>query len=801
MLKVYLLVALRHFRKNLLSFIINILGLAIGMTAFILIMQFVRFELNYDNFHENEDRIYRIQQDRYNKGELTTQWAAGCSAVGQALYENFPEVEDFTRFRKEKGVLSWGEQSFREENIYLADTSFFEIFSFKLIEGDKNSILRKPFEAILSQSLARKYFGAEDPIGKSLLYNGEVEILINGIFEDVPVNSHLKPEIIVSWETYVTMSPGVNTAWQWDAFYNYILLNSNTDYKEFESKIPAFVHEQIGEELENFDADAVYKLQPLRTIHLHSNFMFEAEVNGNAQSVYSLIVIAIFLVIIAWINYINLSTAKSLDRAKEVGMRKISGAGRGQLVFQFLSESILINVLSVILAIIMVSLLYPFFNQITGELLNYSFRSNQGFWIAVVMLFLMGALLSGAYPAFFLSSFKPGAFIQGKFSKKTSGLGMRKILVIFQFTTSIILIAGTILVYKQISFMQNKDLGVDIENVLVLQGPSLNDSTYLETFNAFKEELLRNPGIETISTSTSVPGRQPKWNAGGIRLLGQDPSEGNQYRVIGMDWDFVDFYGLTILEGRNFSPEYGMNSETVLLNEKALKLIGFDDYISALDKQIYFWGDTFSIVGVVKDYHQQGLKDIPEPLVFRFFESLTNFYSIKLSPQSDVQNTIAFVEEKWNVFFNKNPFHYFFLDEYYREQYKGEIRFGLVFGAFSFLTIFIACMGLFGLSSFITTARTKEIGIRKVLGSTVFNSILLLIKYFVNQILIAVPIGLSIAYFIMQRWLENFAFRISIGWWFFILPVLIVLLIAVLTVIAQVTKTANVNPAQSLRYE
>ena len=802
MVKNNLLVAFRNLKKNLLPFIINILGLAIGMTAFILIIQYVRFELSYDDFHQKGNRIFRIQQDRYNKGELTTQWAAGCSAVGHALYENFPEVENFTRFTIWDGVLSYNEKRFREEKIYLVDTSFFEVFSFQLLIGDKSSALKKPYETILSESIARKYFGEEDPIGKSLLYNGDFELNIIGVFKDIPGNSHLKPEILVSWETYVSFRPDVNTAWQWDGFFNYILLNPKTDYKEFEAKIPAFVEEQVGEDLRQYNSAAIYNLQPLQEIHLNSDFMYEAEVNKNAQSVYSLIIVALFLMVIAWINYINLSTAKSLDRAREVGMRKISGANKMQLVWQFLVESILVNIISIILAIILVSLLFTLFNQITGEMLDYSLIHNPGFWITIVFIFLVGAILSGAYPAFFLSSFKPASIIKGKFSQNQKGLLLRKILVIFQFTTSIVLIAATLLVYKQITFIQKYDLGIDINNVLVLQGPGVvNDSTYTETFNAFKEELLRKPDIQSISTSTTIPGRKVGWNAGGIRLLSQAVEEGNQYRVIGMDWDYADLFGLTILEGRNFSPEYTNNSETVLFNEKAIKLLEFENYRDALDKQIFFWGDTFRIVGVVKNYHQQGLKEIPDPLIFRFFESFTAYYSIKLAPHTDVQNTIAVVEDQWNEFFSENPFHYFFLDDYFREQYKLEIQFGKVFGSFSFLAIFIACLGLFGLSSFITLQRTKEIGIRKVLGSSVLNSVLLLIRYFVYQILIAVPIGLSIAYWVMHRWIENFAFRVSIGWWFFILPVIIVLVIAVATVIAQVTKTANVNPAESLRHE
>ncbi len=798
----YLAVAVRYLKKNLLPFTINLLGLAIGMTAFILIIQYVRFELSYDNFHELGDRIYRIQQDRYNKGELTTQWAAGCSAVGQALYENFPEVENFTRFQTAAGIISYNERRFKEQKIYLADTSFFEVFSFQLVKGDPSEILKKPFETVLSESAAAKYFGDEYPIGKSLLFNDGLELNIVGIFRDAPTNSHLYPTIVVSWETLVSLQgPDVNTAWQWDGFFNYILLSPQSYYKEFEAKIPAFIEERVGDELRQYNSWAIYNLQPIRKIHLYSDFMMEMEVNGNARSTYALLIVAVFLVLIAWINYINLSTAKSLERAKEVGIRKISGAARGQLIRQFLSESILINLLGIIVAIILIQLLNPVFIQITGKPLDFGLLVNPGFWGVMLLAFITGAILSGTYPAFFLSSFKPAIIIKGKFDKQTKGIILRKSLVIFQFITSLILISGTLVVYKQISFMQQYDLGVNIEDVLVLPGPNITDSTYTETFNAFKEELLRNPNISEVATSTAVPGRKATWNAGGIHLLSQDVTEGNQYRIIGMDFDFVDLYGLTLLEGRNFSPEYGMNSETVLFNEKGIRLLGFDEYREALDKQIFFWGDTFRIVGILKNYHQQGLKEVQDPLIFRFFESVTAYYSIKFVPTADIQANISFVREQWEIFFSKNPFEYFFLDEYYQEQYKDELQFGTVFGSFSLLAIIIACLGLFGLSSYSTTQRTKEIGIRKVLGASVPQSILLLVRYFVNQILIAVPIGLAISFFIMSRWIQNFPFRISIGWWFFVLPVLVVLIIALVTVIAQVFKTANVNPAESLRYE
>ncbi len=379
-------------------------------------------------------------------------------------------------------------------------------------------------------------------------------------------------------------------------------------------------------------------------------------------------------------------------------------------------------------------------------------------------------------------------------------MGMRRFLVIFQFTTSFLLIAGTLTVYTQMSYMKNYDLGVDIENVLVLRGPSVNDSTYSETFSAFKSELERSSDIERVTASIAVHGRQPSWNAGGIHRLSEGQEDGNQYRIVGFDFYFVDFYGLTILEGRNFSEDFGQNSETVLFNESAIELMGFEDNASAMNEPIFFWGDTFSIVGVVKNYHQEELKAEQEPLIFRYFKDASGYYSLKVVP-GKTREAITFAEEMWLQFFPLNPFEYFFLEDYYNEQYKNETRFGKVFGLFAFLAIFIASLGLFGLSSYTTIQRTHEIGLRKVLGSSSWNAILLLVRFFIIQVLIALPIGLGLGYYIMSGWLQNFPYRIGIGWWFFIIPLTLVSLITLITVSSQVIKTVNVNPATSLRDE
>jgi len=560
------------------------------------------------------------------------------------------------------------------------------------------------------------------------------------------------------------------------------------------------VEDQTGESMAQFGDGVEFHLQPLRSIHLHSDYMFEAEPGGNARSVYALMVVAVFLVIIAWVNFINISSARSLERAREVGMRKVTGAFRSQLLLQFLFESFLVNLLAIGLALVLVLLFQSSFNLLTAEQLDFSLASNTRFWGGIVLLFLLGALVSGIYPALFLSAFKPTTVFQGVTELKVGGLGIRRILVIFQFATSLLLIAGTLVVYIQISYMKHSDLGVDIENVLVLLGPSVNDSTYSETFSAFKKEMLRNPDIEQITASIAVPGRQPQWNAGGIHKLSEGFEKSNQYRIMGFDYDFVDFYGLEVIEGRNFSRDFGQNSSTVLFNEAAIRHMEFEDNASAMHVPIFFWGDTFEIVGVLKNYHQEGLQTEYEPLIFRFFEDPNGYYSLKINPQK-TQEALAFAEEQWQVFFPLNPFNYFFLEDYYYEQYKNEMQFGRVFALFAFLAIFIACLGLFGLSSYTTLQRRQEIGLRKVLGSSSGNAVLLLLRYFLIQVLIAIPVGLGLGYYIMHNWLQNFAYRVNIGWWFFLLPLFLVLVTTLVTVSSQVIRTANVNPAETLRHE
>lgn len=807
MLKNYFKIALRNLLKNKVFSFINILGLAIGIAACLLILQYVQWELSYDDFHANKENLYRVKQSRYNKGVLTTEWAAGCGAAGYELKEGFEEVDEYATLRPSQGVVIYkeapgGPVRFKEEKMFFATASFLPMFSFDLLQGDEATALEAPYTAVISQSAAQRYFGAEDPIGKRISVNDENEYEVTGVFQDVPENSHLKFDLLFSYSTFVGwVGEEVITAWQWDGFYTYLKLKDGTDPKALEEKFPALIEAKAGEELAEYDSDMDFYLQPLTDIHLTSNYMMEAEVNGDQDAVYALMIIAIFIILIAWVNYINLSTAKSVDRAKEVGIRKVMGSQRTQLIRQFMAESVLLNVLAVIIAIVLVLVSYRYFSSLIGQELTLSLFLTPSFWWFLLGIFVIGAFFSGIYPAFVLSAFKPVQVLKGKMSTSKNGVVLRKTLVVLQFAASVFLIAGTLIVYRQIMYMQEQELGVAIDQTLVIEAPSVvDDSVYADRVEGFKSALTSNTAIKAATASTAVPGNKPGWNAGGIRLLSQDETESNQYRVIGIDYDFLDAFQLEMVAGRNFSRDFGTDEGAVLFNQSAIKLLGFDEVEEALNEEIFFWGDTFKIVGVVKDYHQESLKADFDPLIFRLMPASRSFFSLKVET-AHLPETITAAREVWDSYFPGNPFSYFFLDDHFNQQYEADLRFGQTFGFFALLAIFVACLGLFGLSSFMAVQKTKEIGIRKVLGSSVSGIVALLSKDFVRLVIIASVVSLPIVYFVMQSWLSDYAFRIEIAWWLLLTPVILVLLIALFTISFQTVRAALADPAKSLRYE
>lgn len=800
MIKNYLTAVLRYVSRNKGFTIINILGLAIGMMACMLITQYVLHEFSYDDFHERKSRIFRMQQDRYENGVLATRWAAGCAGIGPDMKANFPEVERFVRLHGTNALLSTGDIFFKEENVYHASEDFFKIFSIKLVAGEDSSVLKDPFKIVLSQALAKKYFGTEDPIGKILKNNGKEEYQVTGVFEDLPANTHMRINALMSFATLTKLHNDPILTWSWDGFFTYVLLDEHADVEAVEAKIPALAEKQAGEEMKRFNAGIKFQMQPITDIHLDSNFMMEFKANGNRESTYFLSIVAVLILMIAWINYINLSTAKSIDRAREVGVRKVMGGFRSQLIQQFLFESVLLNMVAVIISIAFVILLTPFFSDLTGRQLGYLLFKQNMFWIWMGVLIIGGALLAGIYPAFVLSGYRPVEVLKGRFKNTNSGVRFRKGMVVVQFICSITLIVGTFTVYRQIRFMQDQALGVNIDQTLILRSPNIIDSTYEQKFQVFKQQIEQYPEVVAVTASTEVPGRQPGWNAGGIRRLSQLETEAKQYRVIMMDHDFIPMYGLSVVAGREFSGETVNENENVLLNESGLRLMGFKKPEEALNDQIFFWGDTFRIVGVIKDYHQESLKKAYEPLIFRYNASPGGLYSIKFNT-THVKESLTRFEETWKSMFPGNPFIHFFLDDHYEQQYQADQQFGKVFGIFSSLAIFIACLGLFGLSSLTAIQRTKEIGVRKVLGASVPSILVLVSKDYILLMLAAITLSVPLAWWIMNEWLSDFAYRISLAWWIFALPSFAVVIIALLTVGLHTLNAARTNPVRALRYE
>ena len=807
MFKNYFKTAWRNVKRHKAFSGINIFGLAIGIAACLLILQYVWFELSYEDFQVNKDRIYRVEQDRYDNGKLSTQWAAGAFGVGNAFKDAIPEIEDYVKVVQNRKVTTdVNNQPLKIEKVFFGSGSFFNIFTYPLIAGDKNTALKEPNTAALSETTARKIFGTTNVVGKTLELNRNSNYKITAVYKDAPVNTQLKPDILLSYATFVKMTTdssgnGPETAWEWDGCLTYLLLRKDANPKAVEKKFVPIAEKFVGADMKKFNSAVTYNLQPLKDIHLYSHYMMEPGPNGDGKTVYLLLGVAFFIVIIAWVNYINLATARAITRAREVGVRKAIGSQRKQLIFQFLSESALMNGIALVLALLIVIAAIPGFNKLSGQQISFSLFSQTRFWLSLTALFIMGVFLSGLYPAFVLSGFRPIEVLKGNMGSTKQSSVLRKSLVVFQFAASLFLLIGTLTVYKQIQYMRKQSLGINIDQTLVVAAPIVGiDSTYLQKMTSFKEELSQHTSVKNITVSTSIPGEPVGWNAGGIKLVGADENTQKQYRVIGVDYDYMKTYGLKLIAGRIFSKSFGTDDSAVIFNRKAIEQLGFNKPEEALNKRIDFWGRRYTIVGVTENFHQQSLQEAYEPLILRLIPDVRGYLSVK-TKGAQANKTIDVVKAKWNKFFPGNTFDYFFLDDHFNDQYKADQRFGQVFGLFTSLAILVACMGLFGLASFTTLQRTKEIGIRKVLGASVISILKLLYREFAFLLLIAFVISVPLAWFTTSSWLQGYAFRINIHWLYFLLPFIFMIVIALITVSFQTIKAAIANPVKSLRTE
>ncbi|MFC2152512.1 ABC transporter permease [Bacteroidota bacterium] len=803
MIKNYLLIAKRVLLNKFIFTLLNISGLAIGIAAAALIFHYISFEKSFDNYHPNSENTYRLSYGRTSSDGSDVEFASACPVIGPLLKENFPEIEKIARLAVREATFAYEENKFIESKIYYAEQEIFNILNFDIIEGSINKALTQPNNIVISKSIAKRYFGNDNPIGKRLKMNKIEDYQVVAVYDDVPENSHLKPEILVAFPNLAKWrGDDYLQSWGHTGALTYLVLNQEAIPHELEKRFIEFTEFQIGEMLSYYKMVMYFNLQPIKDIHLKSNLLQEQEVNGDEKSVKFLYIIGVFIILIAWVNFINLTTSRSMERAREVGMRKVLGAVRKNLVNQFYTESAIINLIGLIIALGLIELLKPVFSNITGLPVDYKFWSQTWFILFVFGSYIFGTFITGMYPVFALASFKPVQVLKGKLVTVTRGINLRKVLVVFQIMISIILITGTFAVFLQLRYMQSQKLGFDIEQMLVVNIPKAIDSTFIQRKETFKQEISKLTGVKGIAFSTEVPGRKIWWDNGAIFKVGQDATSGKNYMIMGVDDRFIDLYKMEFINGRNFSRKYPLDKEAVIINETAVKWLEFESPEDALNNQINYWDNIYTVIGVLKDYRHESPKALPEPQIFRYLPDESRFgsFSVKLETET-IKDNLKNIENQWNKLFSGNPFDFFFLDVYYDEQFKSDKRFGNVFGIFSFLAIFITCLGLFGLSLYSANLKTKEIGIRKVLGAKVSNILIHFSKEYLYLILIALAISIPFLVWGINLWLNNFASKMSISIWLFVIPVIIVFLITMISVSAHTIRAARLNPVDTLKYE
>lgn len=791
----YIKLIYRQIVKNKFFSLLTFSGLAIGMTSFLLLTQYVKYEFDYDNFHQNINTICRIQLNSYDGKELNFSMAQTPPMLGPTLKKQFPEVKEFLRIRRaEEKTFIYNQKKLKAMRI-LADSTFFTVFSFKLLEGSEKKVLVNPNSIVISENIAKKLFHEEDPIGKTIkLDNTNKVYSVTGIFEDIPNNSHLEFDIILPLNTNWN-------SWQDFNFNTYVLFQNEGDYQNLQKKMPQFIKNFVVWDSSTDGLEFI--MQPLKSIHLHSELLYDTK-NGDIKTIKFLFVISIIILLISLINYINLTTARSLERAKEVGVRKVLGSYKAFLIKQFLFESLILNAIPVILSIFFVFILYPYFNILTGKEFDIYTFNNYWFFISVVFLFALGSLLTGIYPAFVQSSFKPVTMLKKvKLSNSKAGTIFKRGLLASQFFSSIILIVFTIVIFKQIKLMKEQDKGIDIKNIIAVQLPNLQlkDSVSIQNNENFKNELNKYSDIKKISSSSTIPGKNPVFRAG-IWRKNDIPENSKMQALITIDYDFFELYNINPIAGRSFSKEFGSDFNAIIINESSLKFLNFESANDAINQVINIYGEDteFKIIGVVKNFNQESLKKSIEPIVFLLSNKINKYFSIKIN-KNNQQNAISIISNKWEQTFEGESFDYIFIDDHFNSLYKEDLKFGKVIGTFSILAIIITCIGILGLSLYNIIQKTKEIGVRKVLGADIKNILYVLIKEYIGIIAIVTLVSWPVSYFLINKWLQNYAYRTSIPFWIILFAGFIVLIITVSTVFYHTYKAAKKNPVIALKYE
>ena len=800
MLKNYILIAFRRIMKSKVYSSLNVIGLAVGLAAFILIALYVQFELSFDRYHENADRIFRIVRDKpvstagdFLKTSVTP------SPLAPALREEFPEIESAARFIRNRDVLlSVGETHLLEENFFWADPEAFELFSLPLIKGDAASVLRDPFDILLSERTAMKYFGDDDPVGRTLNVSGQADFRVAGVFEDMPANSHFVMDVVVPYPTYFQLGNMNITSWSGNFSYTYILLHGDADPHSLEAKFSIFLDKYVYDYYD-LDVPDEYKqkisAQPLTRIHLHSHRNQEIESNNDMVAIVLFSSIAVLFLIIACINYMNLSTARSAQRGREVGIRKVAGAERRQLARQFLSESMVMTFLAMGLAVSIVYIILPSFNAVVERQLTFHPVTNFQLLIGLILLGVFVGFFSGTYPAMVISGFKPIAVLSGSFQRSAKGYTLRNILVVVQFSISIFFIIFTFIVRDQLEFVKNRDMGYNRDQIMILE---VNDRSIRRNIDAIKTSLMQFAGIDAVSSLYRLPNNIDEHATGPWNSSRPDNIFPMYYNM--SDYNYVDLFDIEIVEGRNFSRDFGTDAQgAILINETAAKTAGWENPIG---QEIGIWtGDTGTIVGVMKDFHMHSLHRPIEPVLLLLSEDrFIDHLAIKIRTEN-IPATVDFVKGVMKRFSPDYPFEFSFFDEVFDRDYHTEQRMGTIFRSISVLAIVVACFGLFGLSTFTAEQRTKEIGIRKTLGAPTSNVFLLLSREFVKWVMISNLIAWPVAYLAAERWLQNFSYRTQVTLITFVLSAVLAIIIAVITVSYQSIRASMANPVDSLKYE
>jgi len=627
MIKNYLIIAKRVLLNKLVFTILNISGLAIGIAAAALIFHYITFEESFDTYHPNSENIYRLSYGRTSSDGSDVEFASACPVIGPLLKENFPDIEIFARLVQREATFAYEENKFIESKIYYAEQEIFNILHFNIINGSVTDALTHLNNIVVSKSVAHRYFGETNPIGKRLKLNKKEDYQVVAVFDDIPSNSHLKPEILIAFQNLAEwQGDEYLQSWGHTGAFTYLILKTEANPRELEKQFIKFTESQVGEMLSYYKMVMYFNLQSIEDIHLKSHLLQEQEVNGDEKSVKFMYIIGLFIIVIAWVNYVNLTTSRSMERAREVGIRKVVGAFRWNLIKQFYTESAIINFIGIIIALALIELLKPVFSDLTGIPLDYKFWSQSWFILFILATYFLGTFVTGMYPVFALSSFKPIQVLKGKLITVTSGISLRKVLVVFQLMISLILITGTFAVFFQLQFMRNQNLGFNIEQTLVVNVPKAVDSTYTQRQETFKQEIAKLTGIKGVAFSTEVPGRKIYWDNGGIFKVGQDATSGKNYMIMGVDDQFIDLYAMEFVLGRNFSREFPSDKEAVIINETAVKWLEFENPDDALNNQIDYWGNIYTVIGILKDYRHESPKALNEPQIFRYLPDVHRGY-------------------------------------------------------------------------------------------------------------------------------------------------------------------------------